>query len=201
MMSLPSSLALLVAATVAVNGCAPGGQSAPGTDGGEATTAEEARMAPPPDAAIDRVDSRPIAPAQDGGTVSAGNQAYTRLYSGPTSGFSEPAELVIRDAAAFEQVFASAMGEDMLVPPVPDVRFAREMVIVLALGQRNTGGYGIRFDGITADGTGATVRYTTTSPGPNCMTTQMLTSPVEIVSVPRVEGPVRFDARRVVEPC
>jgi len=85
--------------------------------------------------------------------------------------------------------------------PPPAVDLTRKMVVLLALGPRNTGGFDIRVDSISAEGAGAVVRYTVTSPGPTCMNTQALTSPVDVVSVPRVDGQIRFDARRVVQPC
>jgi hypothetical protein len=40
-----------------------------------------------------------------------------------------------------------------------------------------------------------------TSPGPSCMTTQMLTSPVDVVVVRRIEGQAQFEARTVVQNC
>jgi hypothetical protein len=75
------------------------------------------------------------------------------------------------------------------------------MVVLLALGERSSGGHAIRFDGIDTSAGGATVRYTATRPGRECMTTQEITAPVEVVRVPRVEGAVRFERKDVVQDC
>jgi hypothetical protein len=77
--------------------------------------------------------------------TSSSSEPFTRLLSATTSGFSEPAELPLRDqtalAAAWRTIHNGVPGNE---PPA--VNFAQKMVIVLALGQRNTGGYAIRFD-------------------------------------------------------
>lgn len=117
-----------------------------------------------------------------------------------TSGYTEPAELVLRDAGgavdAWNTMYSGVAGN-----PPPAVDFARDMIVVVALGQRSTGGFTIRVDSVSTSGGGATVHYTVTTPGPSCMTTQMMTSPVDVVRVPRVEGDVRFDRRVIVQDC
>jgi hypothetical protein len=143
---------------------------------------------------------QPTPPAQDAAIVTLEQQPHTSIFSSVTSDFDQPTELVVREQAAYEQVMRSAYG--MLAgAESPAVDFARDMVIVVAMGQRNTVGYGSQIDEIGRDAAGLVVRYTVTSPGPEYMTTQMLTSPVEVVSTPRVAGQVRFERRQVTERC
>jgi len=126
--------------------------------------------------------------------------AVDTLLSASTSGFDESAELVLRDATAFATAWRTAHnGVAGNEPPIVD--FRSDMVVVLALGTHRTGGYSVRFDRMTTDGSGAIVHYTVTRPGPDCMTTQMITSPLQVVRVPRVEGTIRFERREVVERC
>ena len=112
----------------------------------------------------------------------------------------EATELVIQDSnglrAAWATLFEGIPGN---APPTVD--FASETVIVLALGQRPSGGYTVRFDGVARTGNAAVVRYTATSPGRECMTTQMMTSPVDVVRVPRLGASVRFERRDVTAAC
>jgi hypothetical protein len=75
------------------------------------------------------------------------------------------------------------------------------MVILVALGSRNSGGYAAHVDAITRGADGAVVHYTATRPGSGCMTTQSLTSPVDVVRTARVAGKIRFERREVVQPC
>lgn len=134
-----------------------------------------------------------------GADVSTESQPIERLLSQPNSALQESMELVVRDRAALERVWANIHGD---VPgPPPAVDFAQRTVIVVALGERATGGHAVRVDAVAAQNGGAVVRYTATSPGQGCMTTQMITSPIEVVSVPRVTGEVRFEQRRATASC
>jgi len=144
--------------------------------------------------------SNDTVPSLVGAKVTSSSEPFTRLVSMTTSGFTEPAELVLRDptalAAAWRTLYGGVPGN-----PAPAVDFAQKMVVLVALGQRNTGGYAIRFDSMTVEAGVPRVRYTATSPGPSCMTTQSLTSPVDVVLVRRIDGQAQFDARKVVQDC
>jgi hypothetical protein len=126
--------------------------------------------------------------------------SFTRMLTQRTSGFDEPAELVIRDRAALEagwaRVFNQVQGN-----PAPAVDFARETVILVALGNRATGGHDVRVNAVARSADGAVVRYSAASPGPGCITTQALTSPVDVVRAPRIAGSVRFERQDVVQRC
>ena len=132
--------------------------------------------------------------------MTAASQQGTRIHSATTSGFTGPEQRVLRDRAAWQDAW-SRLHEGMVAPALPAVDFTREMVVVLALGERSSGGHEIRFDGIAASGSDATVRYTITEPGANCMTTQAMTAPVDVVRVPRVAGVVRFEPKTVRTNC
>lgn len=126
--------------------------------------------------------------------------AFTRILTQRNSGFDEPAELVIRDQAALESAWARVFNQVQGNPP-PAVDFGKETVILVALGGRSSGGHSVHVDAVTRSGDGAVVRYTATRPGEGCMTTQSLTSPVEVVRAPRIAGTVRFQRNEAVQPC
>ncbi|MGI8546923.1 MAG: protease complex subunit PrcB family protein [Gemmatimonadaceae bacterium] len=132
--------------------------------------------------------------------VTSAQQPYTRIMSAPTSGFTESENLVLKTdaglASAWKTVHAGIPGN-----PAPAIDMAHNMVVLIALGQRSTGGYTVRFDSLTTEAAGAVVRYTVTSPGPGCMNTQMITSPIDVVSVPRIDGTVRFEKTDAVNRC
>ena len=126
--------------------------------------------------------------------------SVTRLFESRNGALESPTELVLRDQAAWEATWPRLHRSG---PPgaAPAVDFGRDMVVVVALGERPSGGFGVRVDALESDGAGALVRYTSTEPGPDCMTTQALTAPVEAVAVPRVAGQVRFARSTVRTRC
>jgi hypothetical protein len=106
------------------------------------------------------------------------------------SGLEESARVVVRDATEWERYREPLAGGPAAGSPAVD--FATEMVIVVAMGRRPTGGYSIEVDSVVSSDASLLVAVTETAPGRTCMTTQAFTAPAAAVRVPRFEGPVRF---------
>jgi hypothetical protein len=187
----PAVAAGIVLAVTAA--CMPPGESSP-RDGDTIPIAVEGQPSGAPLAG----DS--VSRAGDRAAVTQGAQPFTSIFESLTSGFPERAGLALRTRAAYDETMRTAYGilADAAPPPVD---FERDMVIVVALGERATGGYAVRVDAIEQDADGVVIRSTETSPGPTCIVSQMLTSPVQVVSTPAIEGAVRFEWRQVTEAC
>lgn len=123
-----------------------------------------------------------------------------RLYAAKHSAYEMAEETVVRDRAAWEATWRQ-LHNGLAADPPPAVDFTRDMVVLVAVGQRPTGGTSVRVDGVAAAPGGAVVRYTVTEPGEGCMSTQVLTAPVEVVRVARVAGAVRFERRAARGAC
>lgn len=145
----------------------------------------------------------PDTPDPRGSDVSgspAPSEQPTPIVAQQMSGFTEPAELVLRDAAALAEAWRTLHAGQPGTPP-PSVDFGARTVILVAIGERSSGGHGVRVDEVVRSGGGATVRYTVTQPGPTCMTTAAITSPAVAVSVARIAGEVRFERRTATQAC
>ena len=108
------------------------------------------------------------------------------------SGFATPETMVIRTEAGWADAWSRINARVVPQPPRPSVDFTRDVVLLAAQGNQATGGYNILLDSAEEAGGGITVKVTETSPGPGCIVTQMLTQPVDIARLPRVETPVTF---------
>ncbi len=118
------------------------------------------------------------------------------------SGLGDPARLVIADSATWAAIWAQVYAALQPRPSLPAVDFRTEQVLLAALGQRNTGAYDIRIDSVVRFTLGSVAYVTTTAPGRNCVTTQALTQPVELVRLaPPPVAPVAFAQRAVVRDC
>lgn len=122
-------------------------------------------------------------------------------YYRHSSGLEDSARTVVRDAQAWSALWAQIVANHSPTPPVPSIDFSREMLIVAAMGTRNTGGYSIKVESVSGSSTELVATVTATSPGRSCMTTQAFTAPVDIMRVPRSELPVRFVEQRSVNEC
>jgi len=121
----------------------------------------------------------------------------TRLSSDPisflyASQLRQSERLVIRDQAAWVAAWSSLWPAFAPIPAPPNVDFSREMIVLVAMGERPTGGYTILVDSAAASASGVTVWIGTSSPGLHCVTTQAFTQPVDIARLPRIDAAVRF---------
>lgn len=117
------------------------------------------------------------------------------------SGFSAETTLVIRDASVWTETWHRLHAGVAPEPPVPSIDFGQEMVVLTAMGTRNSGGYAIKLTGADEEDQTVTIRARATSPGPGCMTTSVLTEPVDLGRLPRRDGTVVFDIERRVLDC
>lgn len=117
------------------------------------------------------------------------------------SGVTQAQNFVIRDAAAWSDLWRQIHANLDSVPPTPNIDFMQEMIVAVALGSRNTGGYNVLLTQATEDAAGILVQAGETSPGSGCFTTQALTQPIDVARVARNDQPVRFLLTQDVVDC
>jgi hypothetical protein len=176
-------LAVFVVLAAAMAGC---------TTAHEATADEAQTSATPPDARTPMPqDSFPL----------------RRLSAAAETGFRHNSRIeaatreVVRDAEAWGRLWPRLSGSSGGSSPVPQVDFGREMALVAAMGRRSAGGYEIRIVSVERDGTRLIARVVETSPGPTCGTGAALSSPADVVVVPKSDLPVQWVVRQSVMPC
>ena len=161
---------------------APAAEPAPATTPPPSAAPEPAApdpAAPPPSAAPAPAGAAPYAPYDASGAL-----PIRRIGQWTASGIDSPERKVIRDDSTFAQ-FWQALGAGQR----PVVDFSRDVVIAVAAGQRQTGGYAIAVDRVARAGKSMTVEVVETVPGPGCWTTQQITQPVDVVVVAAAEAP------------
>ena len=123
-----------------------------------------------------------------------------RLYSAASSGFEESAQRIVSDPAQWESDWRQLHG-GLAAGGAPPVDFTRDVVVLVAMGTRNSGGHAVRIDGVSPSGADLTVQVTLVSPGASCMTTQEITQPAEAVRVRKPSGRVRLVTRTETTAC
>jgi hypothetical protein len=108
------------------------------------------------------------------------------LTQGAYNSVSESFVAIARDAETYKEL----RSLDANLPVLTADAFNQTAVVAAFLGQRNTGGFGVEITR-TADGA---VRISEATPPPGSMTTQALTTPYKIVSMPvENERPLRLE--------
>ncbi|HKR66570.1 MAG TPA: protease complex subunit PrcB family protein, partial [Thermoanaerobaculia bacterium] len=93
------------------------------------------------------------------------------------------------DDATYREIWKKQVGEGT----PPSVDFAKEAVVFLFAGMRNTAGYAIETRGVSLDGDALVVDAVVSGPPRGAMTAQVITYPYAIVAVtPRNFRSVRW---------
>ena len=154
--------------------CARGAANPPVTEPG----APPPTTAPAPAAGPERAE-RPS--DGSGGEFEAGGKGVgvRRLGRWTQTGIERPERLVFRDERSLAE-FWSRLGTG----EPPKIDFDRELVVAAASGQQATGGHSITIGrAVLRDGV-LVVEVVESSPGPDCMATQALSQPVDVVAIP-----------------
>jgi hypothetical protein len=117
------------------------------------------------------------------------------------SGFRDSLRAVVRDSAMWRQLWDRLNQPFLPRPPLPAVDFAREMVIVAALGARRTGGYTVVIEGAQRDSSTIEIAVRRTSPAAGCPVESVVTQPVDVARIPLSANAIRFVERDVVTAC
>ncbi|MDG4598055.1 MAG: protease complex subunit PrcB family protein [Candidatus Contendobacter sp.] len=127
---------------------------------------------------------------------------------GQCGGLSRPAVRWIADAGEWREVYAQINRQWLNPSPPPVVDFPRAGVLLIAMGQQSTAGYGLRLaDDVAALRAGVlTIRVDWREPPPGRRQAQVMTSPCLLVTVPAVdftwirvvdrEGRARLEGKR-----
>jgi hypothetical protein len=113
---------------------------------------------------------------------------FTTVAQGNQSGIESRREVVGRTAAEWQKLWREHDPD----APLPEVNFAKSMVVGVFLGFRNTGGYRAAITSIDASGSEIVVTWKESRPGPQDITSQVLTFPHHIVRAERLDGKVVF---------
>lgn len=120
--------------------------------------------------------------------------SFESLDHGTWSGIREPLRAVIRDQAAWQELWARHVAGRPTPPPPVD--FTREMVIAFFLGERPESGWQVTVRAVVLLLDHITVEMGLVAPAAGAMVSQVLTQPHHLVKVARHDVPVDF---RVVE--
>lgn len=107
--------------------------------------------------------------------------------------------IVIRDRAAWESLWKRMLQPNPSLPPLPEIDFSREMLIVATMGERPTSGYAITVTSAREQSNRLEVEVEKTFP---CgMQLQVLTAPIDIVRIPTTDLLVTFREVEVKRRC
>jgi hypothetical protein len=127
--------------------------------------------------------------------VTASSEASLPIRSiakGGFSGIQEPKQEVITDKKIWEQFWSKHSNLTRPATALPEVDFAKEMVIAVTMGTKRTGGYAVEVVSVQPADKKLKIAVKYTSPPPGAMTIQALTAPFHFVAVPKSDLKAEF---------
>lgn len=126
---------------------------------------------------------------------------YDSVYASEQSGVDAPLREVVRSAEEWSALWDRIMAGYSPVPPRPDIDFRRDMLIIVGLGTRPSGGYAVQIAGIALAGGALTVAVREVAPGAGCIATMALTAPITVVRLERLDAEIEFVETREERVC
>ncbi len=134
------------------------------------------------------------------------HQDYIRLPQATVpfalkSGLKRKVEIVISDAGLWADTWTTINSIRRPARDLPDVDFSQSIVVVVAAGSQNSGGYSIEIVGGKIIDELLRVSVIETRPGPTCIVSNDMAAPVDIAVFPRGPTQFEFDVQIVVQSC
>ncbi len=123
------------------------------------------------------------------------------LQSGDNGGFKSKTNLVISTQEEFLKIWDQAFANYMNKETAPSIDFEKNVILLVALGQKTSGGHTIKVNSVVETKDNTVVNILETSPGKDCMTTEAITYPYQIVQIEKPNKNVQFSAIEKVIDC
>ncbi len=127
--------------------------------------------------------------------------AFEIVHDGTYSAIQEKRELVINTNDEYQKLMQDVYKNMDQMPRIPVVDFTKNTLIAVFVGTRSTAGYLVSIDSISESSKNLNVEVLETTPGKNCMTSDVITAPYTIVKVPKTDKKAVFKYSQKVKDC
>ena len=148
------------------------------------------REAPEKDKAIVAEANRSLKELRDG--KMAKTSTPPQEWMGDSSGIEDHREIAIKDAAAWEKLWAEHQSNVGIPSPAPAVDFNKYMIVGIFLGERGSSGYSVQLGESETVGDELIIPYKEAVPAPGLMGLTVMTQPYCLKIISRTNRPIRF---------
>lgn len=126
---------------------------------------------------------------------------FDSIGHGYYAAFDEQRTLVINDDKEFAKLWEDVYANLDQAPRIPDVDLKKYSVAAVFMGAQKSGGFDIKITGVTGMNEKLVIDVTATSPGINCMVTDGITKPYDVVKIPKTDLGYEFKFNNEVKDC
>ena len=117
---------------------------------------------------------------------------FETLASGQYSGLVEQTNQLINSQKELDSVWQKIYSIQIPVPPLPEIDFFQNSLILAARGEQKTSGYDIEIVEIRISTKSVEVSLEHSNPIPNSLILPALTQPFVLVKTPKINKPAQF---------
>ena len=123
------------------------------------------------------------------------------LRAGHNSGFIQAVNKVITTQEELTEVWTVLFANYMKKENAPEIDFEHNIVVLVAAGEKNSGGFSIAVTRALATSSNVQLTVVSTSPGKNCVLTEAITYPFQLIQLQKTGQDVVFNASEKVIDC
>jgi hypothetical protein len=127
--------------------------------------------------------------------------AFNIIKEGTNSGFTEFGKYFIAKQSGLSIIWDSIYVNYMQKDPIPEIDFEENEVYLIAMGEKNSGGYTIKVESVIETKKEIIVNVVKSKPGKTCMTTSVMTYPYQLFTIPKPNKSLRFNWIEKVYEC
>jgi hypothetical protein len=117
---------------------------------------------------------------------------YEVIQQGTYSGKKDTVAQVIATQKDWEQLWKQHVSVLVPQPPVPEIDFDTDVIVVIFAGEKKSGGYAAVIKDVSAELDDIVINYKLTEPQPGSFTIQAITQPYVMLKMAKPKGTVRL---------
>lgn len=126
---------------------------------------------------------------------------FTVIAKGSNSGYLDKKRIAVKNKQDFEKLWENLYINFSEKPPLPDVDFNKNIIIGVFFGEYTNGGGAISVKSVEEYNTMIMVKVEEITPGYNCVTTDVMTQPYQIIQIPKVSLPINYTTENTIRNC
>lgn len=126
---------------------------------------------------------------------------YSEIKAGNNSDYNEFTSIKITSTKELTVVWNRFYSKYDRKPPVPNIDFETEMLIAVALGERNSGGFTIHITKVLESDKVIFITAEETKPGNSCASPSVMIYPFQLILVPKSDKEITYTKTVKINEC
>jgi hypothetical protein len=123
------------------------------------------------------------------------------IHGGPFASVSAKKEMTAANQDDYLKIMNEVYANLDQMPQIPEVDFTKNDVVAVFMGAKTTGGYSINVDKVIKRKDALTVAVNETSPAANCVVTQAITQPFQVIKIPKTKQKIVYVFKQRTNEC